>query len=528
MRIKKDGVMKKILVFFIISISLLFSSNEPIKNIEIGKNREIRINGKCFFPLMLWLQSDTRIPDGLSIGVNTFMGNGGKLSEKEYVEKLKEAGLYGIVRFTPELVGHDNLLGWYIEDEPDLDKKVYDSTIIPGKTLKLNPRTPLERILDGDISSWSVLDPLQDAELTIKFKNELEIREIGISLTISKGLSVAKDVVFIADGTKEILKATLEEKKGLQRFPLKEPVKLSSLTFKVLSIYQHENEYGSIGEIIGYDKDGNNLFLSPPRIVQRIPPEEWAKKYNEVKEKDKTRPIFLTLTASFMDEFTRWDEETKKKIYPEYAKNCDVIGFDVYPIFGWNKIEWIDYVARGTKKLCQLAGNKPVFVWIETNKGSRWVSPERQKDVLPQHTRAEVWMAIIEGATGIGYFTHSWVPSYKQFAPTEEMRKELKRLNEQITKLTEVILSDPYEGKIEMVNENNLKCHFKATKKNGEIWIFAQNLEYEKEGNFEIKIEGINKGKVEVYDEDREIEIVDGKFKDYFKSLAEHIYRIRK
>ncbi len=28
---------------------------EPIKTVEIGKNREFRVNGKPFFPLMLWL-----------------------------------------------------------------------------------------------------------------------------------------------------------------------------------------------------------------------------------------------------------------------------------------------------------------------------------------------------------------------------------------------------------------------------------------------------------------------------------------
>jgi len=519
--------MKKCMFIFILLISLVFSGNEEINKVETGKNREILVNGKPFFPIMLWLQSEKRIQDGLSIGVNTFMGNGGNLSEKEYVEKLKEAGLYGIVRYTEELKGNPYLLGWFIEDEPDLRKLVYDSTVIPGKTLKLNPRTPLERIFDGDITSWSVLDPLENAELTLKLKKEVEIKEIGIAVTISSGLSVVKDFVILGDN-KEILRGTLEEKKGLQKFQLQNPVKLSSITFKVISIYPHENEYGSIGEIAGYDKDGNNVFLSPPRKVQRLTPEEWAKKYNEVKEKDKTRPVFLTLTADFMDEFKEWDEETKNRIYPEYIKNCDVIGFDIYPIFGWNKIEWIDYVAKGTGKLVKLAGNKPVFAWIETNKGSRWVSPEKQKDVFPTHTRAEVWMAIIEGATGIGYFTHAWVPSYTQFAPNEEMRKELKRLNEQITKLSLAILSTPYNGKIEMNNENNLRGHFKATLYKGDIYIFAQNLEYDKEGDFEIKIGEIKDGEIEVIDEGRKIKIIDGKFKDNFKPLQEHIYLIRK
>ena len=50
---------------------------------------------------------------------------------------------------------------------------------------------------------------------------------------------------------------------------------------------------------------------------------------------------------------------------------------------------------------------------------------EKQPDVLPLYTRNEVWQAIINGATAIGYFTHAWRPEFKEFAPTPEMQKEL-------------------------------------------------------------------------------------------------------
>ena len=37
-------------------------------------------------------------------------------------------------------------------------------------------------------------------------------------------------------------------------------------------------------------------------------------------------------------------------------------------------------------------------------------------------------MAICQGATAIGYFTHVWKPSYHQFGVPEENRKALRRI----------------------------------------------------------------------------------------------------
>jgi len=48
---------------------------------------------------------------------------------------------------------------------------------------------------------------------------------------------------------------------------------------------------------------------------------------------------------------------------------------------------------------------KPVWVHIETTNISGGGAP------TPQQTRAETWMALIHGATGIDYFCHSFYPS---------------------------------------------------------------------------------------------------------------------
>jgi hypothetical protein len=501
----------------------------PIQQVEIGKNAEFRVNGQPFLPLMLWLQSEARIPDGLAIGANTFTGNGGNLGNKEYLKALADSGLYGIVGFDPQVVGHDHLLGWIHGDEPDLSRQVSDAQVLPGAGLRVNSSTPLFRIVDGVPHSWTVLDPLQDAEVTVKLAKPVTVKSLGVWLTVSAGLAVAKDVSFTAEG-QEILNATLKNEKGEQRFDLDKPATFSSLTFRVRSTHPGGQVWGSLSELSGYDEAGNNVLLSPPRWVPRSTPEEVSAEYRRIKQADPTRPVLVTFTAHFMKEFTdKYDQATKDRLYPEFMNSCDVAGYDIYPIFGWNKPEWLYRVADGVSELRALAGPKrPVYAWIETNKGSRWVSADKQLDVTPRDTRAEVWMALIRGATAIGYFTHRWVPDYKQFAPEGEMVAALKRLNDQLTRLATALLADPASTRVEMALTDNLPCHFKATSHDGALWIFAQNTDMQKRtGTATFRVEGLQAGaKVEVVDEGRSLTTGDGAFADQFEGLAEHVYRL--
>jgi hypothetical protein len=159
------------------------------------------------------------------------------------------------------------------------------------------------------------------------------------------------------------------------------------------------------------------------------------------------------------------------------------------------------------------------------------------------HTRNEVWQAIINGAAGITYFTHAWRPEFREFAPTPDMQKELKRLNEQITRLAPAILADPAKEKIEMVLGDNLACSFKATNSGGSLYIFAENNDLgpgaEKAKQFDpisprtakavFTVGRLIAGtKIEVVDENRTITAEKGRFQDEFSPLAEHIYKMKR
>lgn len=515
----------------------LFASEVPakagedaaaIRTVEVGANREIRVNGQPFLPIMSWLQSPTRYGQLRSVGINTFCGNW-KTPAGKMLQSARAAGGYGVYAFDAKAIGDPNLLAWLHGDEPDLPRKVYDAKVTCSKNMQINRSNPLEKMFDGVWHSWSVLDPLVGAEVTVELPGPVTVRRISVFVTISKGLAVAKDVRFLADG-QDILAAALKAAKGEQAFALSKPATFRRLTLRVISATQGSNAWGSIGEVKAFDAAGKNVLLSPPRNVPRMTPAELAKQFAAIKQADATRPVFVTFTSYFMRQFDKYGEAERGKLYAEWVKSCDVAGFDVYPIYGWNRPDWIDYVARGTAQLRRIAGPKrPLYAWIETCKGGKYIAYDRQIDVLPRHTRAEVWMALIQGATAIGYFTHAWKPTFTEFNCTAPMQRELKRLNEQMTRLAPAILAAPATTKVSMSLSGPGARHVKATSHDGAVYVFAQSLERQGDPRTAtFTVEGLKAGQtIEVIDEDRKLNAdAAGRFTDTFRPLQEHIYRI--
>lgn len=544
---------------------------EPIKTVAGGDNAEIRVNGKAFFPIMLWLQTPEDFALVKELNHNTVVGfwwsakeGGGDANAgatdpglADYAQKAWKAGLYFVPSFhadypagvAQKVAALENTLGWIQGDEPDMSALVSDGTVTPGKNMKVNASTPFSRIVDGATNSWTVLQPMAGGEFTVKLKAPATVQSLAIWLTVSKGVAVGKDVVFLGDG-KELLKATCENKGTQQKFALKEPATFQELIVRFTSEHPCDSnivKWGSVGEVEIFDKDGKNVLN--PRKEPRVKPEAILAAYKATKAVDPAHPVFMNLTGSFMKSSKDHDQATKDRIYPAYAKGCDVLGFDVYPVYGSAMFGHLLYPAEGTAQMRSFAQPKqPLYAWIETNRGSQWMTPSKQPEVKPEHTRFETWSCIIRGAAGIGYFTHKWKDpdgndNYMQFAPKTDpaMKAELKRLNGQITRLSGAILAAPAKTKVEMKMTDALPCHVKATQADGALWLFAQNIDLgpnpEKLKQFEpikpragkatITVEGLKAGtKIEVVDENRTLTAEDGKFSDDFGTLAEHIYKI--
>jgi len=504
----------------------------PIERVEIGANRVFRVNGRPFFPLMAWLQDAENFPALKECGMNTTAGHwprsSGTSDVTEYLTLVEKAGLYGVMPFDPRLQGRPNLLAYIHGDEPDLPHQVSDAEVAGAPHLRPNTSAPLWKIVDGVTHSWSVLDPLEGAAVTIKLDRSVTVESLAVWPTISAGLAVAREVSFEGDG-KPILEATLEPKKGAQRFPLAQPATLRELKMTVRSTHAGEQVWGSIGEIEGFDAAGENVLVSPPRHEPRAWPAATLEEYRSIRAADASRPVFMTLTGHFHPHFQKWTDAQRSTLYPAYIEATDVVGYDIYPIYGWNKPEWIHLVHEATGLLVELAGGRPVYAWIETSKGSQWTGAlERQKDVTPTHIRAEVWMAICRGATAIGYFTHVWKPSYRQFGVPEENRRALRRINDQITRLAPALLADPARREVAIEATGGAKIDVMAREHEGSLYLFAVNYdERQVTSEVTISLPGLSAGtEVVAVDEGRTIAAAAGSFTDAFDPLAVHIYRI--
>ena len=504
----------------------------PIQKVEIATNRAFIVNGRPFFPLMAWLQDAENFPALRACGMNATAGYHSKSSGTEhvgqYLDLVEKAGLYGVMPFDERLRGRPGLLAYIHGDEPDLSHEESDAKVEPGPGLALNSKTPLWRMIDGVTHSWSVLDPLDKASVTIRLKEPVTVTALAVYLTVSPGLDVAKEIRFEGDG-KEVLTAALKSEKGQQKFPLASPATFRELRLTVTQTYPGKNGWGSIGEIEGLGAAGKNVLASPPRQVVRAEPADVLRQYQAIKAADPSRPVFMTLTGNFHPQFKKWPDAQREAMYPEYVKAADVVGYDIYPIYGWNKPEWIHLVQEATDRLVKMAAPRPVYAWIETSKGGQWTGAlESQKDVTPAHIRAEVWMSITRGATAIGYFTHIWKPAYKQFGVPEENRKALREVNDQITRLSGAILSPDGPPRPVTIDGGGVKLDALARSEGGRLYVFAVNYdERAKEARATVRMEGLPAGrKVEVIDEGRTLSTDAGGFADTFAPLAVHIYRL--
>jgi hypothetical protein len=159
--------------------------------------------------------------------------------------------------------------------------------------------------------------------------------------------------------------------------------------------------------------------------------------------------------------------------------------------------------------------------------------------VYPYEIRAEVYMAIINGAQAIGYFPHTWVAAeklgdpkyterggikgdYRSFAIPKENQEEIKMINSQITRVTPVLCSPSIEGKVTIKSDGRIECMVKEYK--GKVYIFAVNMN-RKPAIAEFSVKGLEKGTlIEPDEEDRKITAADGGFTDQFTDYAVHIY----
>jgi hypothetical protein len=269
--------------------------------------------------------------------------------------------------------------------------------------------------------------------------------------------------------------------------------------------------------------------------LPKYTPEEIKELYEMIKRNDPNHPVFV----NFGSGLGTGNLPIPGRKYLEYMPYCDGLSTTgSYPENAPGEPKELFNKARAMKYLVKFdtTKKKPLTQWI----GLSYIGAETQnpdptaRGPKPEEVKAQIWMCIVEGATGIGFFPHSWSTpdkpnerNYTQFRVDENVKKEVKRVTDQIKELTPVILSPNSTKTVKVTNLEETDVNILLKEKGDELYIFASN-ERPREGKVKFEIDpSIKVLSVKVYGENREIKLDKNSFEDSFKIFEPHIYVVK-
>lgn len=231
--------------------------------------------------------------------------------------------------------------------------------------------------------------------------------------------------------------------------------------------------------------------------------------------------VFQTLSAHFADEQDPVSAEIGKEIYPGYVEKADVLGFVLYPLAHYCGHPHIGLasVYREQRDLVRLARGKPTYQWIELNELEHLCGPD---PVSAAEVRAEVWLAIAGGATGIGYFAHGWPGGlWRRIHVSSEIRAEVRRTNEAIRRFAHILLAPQVEARM----IPNSPVQVGARRMRSKTWLVAVNSTYARVRT-SFGAVGVRPGQAHVLGENRKLRVRRGGLTDTFEPLQVHVYEL--
>lgn len=321
---------------------------------------------------------------------------------------------------------------------------------------------------------------------------------------------------------------------GLWKGPTHE--QLAKLEAAGMQAIVHQNDVGLDeryrGLIVGWlqqDEPDNAQGRPEGGYGPPVPPEQVIARYEKMKAADPTRPVLLNLGQGVAWDgwYGRGVRTNHPEDYAEYVKAADILSFDIYPATARKKDEvhgQIWRVGYGTKRLRQWARpEQPVWTFAETT------NIDGDGQVTPEQLRAEVWMAIANGASGILYFCHQMKPTFNEDALLDDdrIRAAVAAVNRQLRELAPVLNGPTYQGRV-LAETSDAEATVDAIAKagGGGVYLFAVNTRG-RGAVTAFTIDGLPaRATAEVIGEDRRLDVHDGKFEDTFDPYAVHLYRI--
>jgi hypothetical protein len=222
---------------------------------------------------------------------------------------------------------------------------------------------------------------------------------------------------------------------------------------------------------------------------------------------------FVTTSGGFFRKpYT--DSRFPPSTYGQFARMADVAGFDLYPL-GHCQSD-LSAVYEAQRAFIRLARGMPTFQWIETGP----IKPTYCGGfkMTAAQLNAEVWLAIVGGARGIGFFTHTWSPDHKAFDVSPTLQRAMRKISDFLASVKPGLLGPTV---LSGVNSGAIKVVARAG--GDKNYVFAVNTQ---PGPItaQLHVPSLHDGPLQVFGEKRSVSVGDNRFVDTFKPLAVHVY----
>jgi hypothetical protein len=241
---------------------------------------------------------------------------------------------------------------------------------------------------------------------------------------------------------------------------------------------------------------------------------------------DPTRPIYVNLGQGVANE--RFGVLTPDN-YRAYCKAADVISFDVYPVTnigaGKDGRNRLAITAKGVSRLIDWTdGEKPVWIILETTHINN-----RQEKPTAAEVKTQVWMSLIAGAKGIGYFCHDFtLPANTSVGlmMDKDMMKAVKGIDQQVLELAPALNAPTVKEGVVSKSSMDSRVDVMVKKVEGATYVFAVNM-FNRPEKPTISAPGLEGGKADVLGEARQVDVKGGQIVDAFEPYAVHLYKYK-
>jgi hypothetical protein len=273
------------------------------------------------------------------------------------------------------------------------------------------------------------------------------------------------------------------------------------------------------------DEPDNAQAIGLGRFGPCIPAAEIVRRSLSMRSRDPSRPVMINFGRGVADPLWpgRGTCTGDESYYDTAMQGLDVVSFDIYPVGSDTpRVKGkLEYVAQGVANLVKRA--KPgqrVWTAIETTA----LDPARP--VKPEELRAEVWMALIHGATGITYFVHEWANGFREdgIFRHPDIVREVTEVDRTIASLASILNRPDLAGKVTVSSAVPIAVMVKQSR--DALYLFCVAMGNEP-STAKFAVQGLAAAEAEVINEGRAVKISGGVLEDDFNGYDVHLYRIR-